>query len=66
MHNCPHKVLLEHYRDQDEEEDDSEPADSCESCGGNIYPFEDDGSGLCDQCQWYAEHGASQSNEDVL
>lgn len=48
-----------------EEDDDSEPTDSCESCGANIYPHEDDGSHVCDQCQWYAEHGASNSNEVI-
>lgn len=31
----------------------NEPIGSCEDCGTNIYEDEDDGSGLCDQCQWY-------------
>lgn len=35
-------------------EDDGEPVGSCENCETNIYPSEDDGSGLCDQCQWHA------------
>lgn len=36
------------------DEDDGEPVGSCDNCDLNIYPSEDDGSGLCDQCQWYA------------
>jgi hypothetical protein len=37
---------------------DDEPCGSCEACGGNLYPEDDyyDGA-LCDQCQWYSEHG---------
>jgi len=34
--------------------DDNEPVGSCDNCDSNIYESEDDGSGLCDQCQWYA------------
>lgn len=38
----------------DDFDDDNEPIGSCENCDSNIYESEDDGSGLCDQCQWYA------------
>jgi len=34
--------------------EDNEPIGSCENCESDIYESEDDGSGLCDQCQWYA------------
>ena len=37
--------------------DDSEPVGSCDGCGCDVYCWEDDGSGLCDQCQWAAEWG---------
>ena len=38
----------------DEEDEYDEPVDSCDECGTNIYADEDDGSGLCGQCQWRA------------
>lgn len=44
-------------------EDDDEPVDSCEACGGNIYECEDDGSGLCDQCSWYRHMSAGSDTE---
>lgn len=31
-----------------------EPIGSCDNCGVNVYEDEDDGSGLCNQCQWFA------------
>lgn len=36
------------------EDDDGEPVGSCDECESNIYAEEEDGSGLCDQCQWKA------------
>ena len=36
----------------EEREEPNEPVGSCDSCGANYYADEDDGSGLCDQCQW--------------
>lgn len=39
-----------------------EPVGSCSRCGANIYRAEDDGSGLCDQCQWWDE--ISRETED--
>jgi hypothetical protein len=43
--------------DYPDDYDDNEPVGSCDNCDSNIYPSEDDGSGLCDQCQWYAAGG---------
>jgi transposase len=39
--------------------EDDEPVDSCHNCGCNIYASEDDGSGLCDQCQWFIHEANS-------
>ena len=52
----------EPYEDDqwNEEYDDYEyddPIGSCHECGMDIYEDEDDGSGLCGQCQWYFEQG---------
>lgn len=38
----------------EEFDEPNEPVGSCVNCGVNIYADEDDGSGLCDQCQWLA------------
>lgn len=35
--------------------EDSEPVASCEVCGMNIYAEDDDGTDLCDQCQWWQQ-----------
>jgi hypothetical protein len=35
------------------DDDMGEPVGSCDLCDCNIYEEEDDGSGLCDQCQFY-------------
>ena len=43
----------------DDDEPD-EPVGSCDDCGANIMEFEDDGSGLCDRCQWYAAVAAGR------
>lgn len=45
------------WRDYDR---DDEPVGSCESCGCNIYADDDDGSGLCDECQWWALENGSE------
>jgi DNA-directed RNA polymerase subunit RPC12/RpoP len=53
--------------DDDYEDDDSEPVGSCDRCGVNIYRDEDDGSGLCDLCQFRARLAGrccKPSNED--
>lgn len=42
------------YNREWESDGDDEPIGSCDNCGCNIYAYEDDGSGLCDQCQWFA------------
>lgn len=45
----------EDFDDHDwREEDDWEPVGSCENCGGNVYPNDEDG--LCDQCSWYEQN----------
>lgn len=36
-----------------------EPVDFCDNCGSDIYEDEDDGSGLCDQCQWWLAQSGS-------
>lgn len=49
---CGWQVDFDHA---DEPDDDyGEPIGSCANCQTNIYESEDDGSGLCDQCQWFA------------
>lgn len=45
----------------DEFDDDMEPVGSCDDCGVNIYAEENDGSGLCDQCQWYIAQANGKS-----
>ena len=50
--------------DFDDDFDESEPVGSCINCESDIYPFEDDGSGLCDQCQWYSVAGGASSDGD--
>lgn len=37
-----------------ESDEPDEPIGSCDNCGVNVYEDEDDGSGLCGQCQWFA------------
>lgn len=50
--HCKDELDADDYPDDDYE--NNEPVGSCENCDSNIYPDEDDGSGLCDQCQWHA------------
>ncbi len=38
-----------------DDEDYAEPIGSCDNCGTNIYRYDDDGTELCDQCQWWAD-----------
>jgi hypothetical protein len=58
---CIASVVEEDEQQYDDEdycdEPDSEPCGSCDECGADIFPDEDDGSGLCDQCSFYAELG---------
>lgn len=48
--------------DPDDEDDEgmNEVVGSCNGCGADVYGFEDDGSGFCDQCQWYTSGGSDQ------
>lgn len=39
--------------DYDPADWDNEPVGSCDWCGTNLYPDDDDE--LCDQCLWHAE-----------
>ena len=55
------------YFDLNEEDldDGNEPIRSCESCGSDIYLSDDDGTGLCGQCQFYRRMGVSGSSEEI-
>ena len=60
---CGWQVDFMHNEDEPDREDweGNEPVGSCSWCDTNIYRDEDDGSGLCYQCQWAAKMGkASQ------
>jgi hypothetical protein len=46
---CGTQVDFSHSEMDDFEESD-EPVGSCENCGTNLYPDDDDE--LCDQCLW--------------
>ena len=57
--SCSHGICQECYEDlvdeiTEDEDDSDEPISSCDNCGVNVYEDEDDGSGLCNQCQWFA------------
>lgn len=46
---CHYQHDVEFYDD----EDDNEPVGSCDNCGTNLYPHDDDV--LCDQCLWHVQ-----------
>ena len=39
----------------DQDDDYGEPVGSSDRCGQSVYAGDDDGSGVCDQCQWWIE-----------
>lgn len=46
-----------------DEEDLEEAVGSCDRCGADYYPFEDDGRELCGECQWYLDNAGGSTNE---
>ena len=53
----------EEYYELERDEYYNTPIGSCDNCGVNVYPDEDDGSGLCGQCQWFAKIGNPAQRE---
>lgn len=57
-----HDELASDEDGMDDGFDNYEPVGSCDNCDWDYYAEEDDGSGLCDQCQWHAA-GCPQPGE---
>ncbi len=48
----------------DMSDDPDEPVGSCDECGADLWPDDDDA--LCDSCLYYAESGDEEPNLDEL
>ena len=51
------------YPECGHEDEYPEPVGSCEWCGTNLYPDDDDE--LCDQCLWHAEQNRGGEDSGI-